>query len=136
MTNELEKSFSNYLKKNLKGYVHRKKMKYYENQNRTTSLSEEHIAKSSFLNYLLKENSLENIDVSYSEPEKVFSNYQYYIAMKKVPLKQKQALYLLVVDEYTVNEVSKILNTSTDNVYKLKQLAIKNFKKNLEELNE
>ena len=55
--------------------------------------------------------------------------------MKKVPLKQRQVLYLLFVEEYTIKEVAKYFHTTTNNINKIKQNAIKNFKKNLEELN-
>ena len=69
--------------------------------------------------------------MNYKCPEKAFSNPKYYEAMKKVSNRQKQALYLLVVDGLTTEEVGKILKTSPYNVRKLKEKAIKNFKKNL-----
>lgn len=135
MSNELEKKFSTYLKKHLKGYSNRQKLKYLRNINIETDLTETNITKVSFINYSLgQENSLENLDVDYKHPEKAFSDPKYYKAMKKVPSKQKQALYLLVVDEFTVKEVAKILETSPRNVNILKQQAIKNFKKSLGEL--
>ena len=54
--------------------------------------------------------------------------------MKKVSLKQRQVLYLLFVEEYNTKEVAKYFQTTTDNINKIKRKAIKNFKKNLEEL--
>ena len=54
--------------------------------------------------------------------------------MKKVSLKQRQVLYLLFVEEYNTKEVAKYFQITTDNINKIKRKAIKNFKKNLEEL--
>ena len=112
MDNELEKRFSSYLIKNLKGHAHRQKIKYYKNSE-ITSLSDEDISKVSFSNYLQANNELENIDVNYNQPEKAFSNIKYYQAMKQIPLKQKQVLYLLAVENLTAEEVSKMLNISS-----------------------
>ena len=79
--------------------------------------------------YLEKaKDELEILDISSDCPEKAFTNREYYEAMKKVDKRQKKALYLLVVDELTAEQVGKILGTS---VKKLKEKAIKNFKKNL-----
>ena len=55
--------------------------------------------------------------------------------MKKVPLKQRQVLYLLVVKQYNLSDVAEIFKTTTSNISKLKRKAINNFKKNLENKN-
>ena len=53
--------------------------------------------------------------------------------MKRVPIKQRQILYFLIVKEYSTNEVAKIFKTTSNNISKLKIKAIENFKRNLEE---
>lgn len=72
-----------------------------------------------------------NLDVDSDHPEKAFSNIRYYKAMKAVPLKQKKALYLLEVSRLSLRDVAKILGIKPLKVLWSKQLAIKNFKKNL-----
>ena len=94
MDNELEKRFSSYLIKNLKGYAHRQRIKYYKNSE-ITYLSDEDISKVSFKNYLQTNNELENIDVNYNQPEKAFSNIKYYRAMKRNTFKTKTSFILV-----------------------------------------
>lgn len=135
MSKEIDEKFSIYLRKTLKGYANRQKQRYLKNVNIETDLNDINISKLSFEKYLSKqENSFDNLDVDYKHPENAFSNPKYYKAMKRVPIIQKQALYLLVVDALTSNEVAKILNTTPRNVNYLKGQAIINFKKNLEKL--
>ena len=97
-------------------------------------MSDSDIRKISFKNYLLNNNELEDIDVNINHLENIFHNEKYCKAMKKVSLKQRQVLYLLFVEEYNTKEVAKYFQTTTDNINKIKRKAIKNFKKNLEEL--
>ena len=68
--------------------------------------------------------------------ENIFHNENYYKAMKIVPLKQRQILYLLFVKEYTIDEIAKMLKITSSNINKLKQNGIRNFKKNLKKLEE
>ena len=135
MSNELEKRFTTYLNKTLRGYSNRQKIKYQEKTNIEDNLTDLDINKISYKNYLLSTNEIDNIDVDINHLENIFHNEKYCKAMKKVPLKQRQVLYLLFVEEYTTKEVAKYFHTTTDNINKIKQNAIKNFKKNLEELN-
>lgn len=86
------------------------------------------------MNQYVENEKLDNIDVSYKTPENAFSNIKHYKAMKQVEEKQKQALYLLTVEEYSLKKVAKILNTTTKDVIRLKKKAIKSFKKNLKKL--
>lgn len=136
MSNELEKRFTTYLNKTLRGYSNRQKIKYQEKTNIEDNLTDLDINKISYKNYLLNINEIDNIDVDINHLENIFHNEKYCKAMKKVPLKQRQVLYLLFVEEYTTKEVAKYFHTTTDNINKIKQNAIKNFKKILEELNE
>lgn len=135
MSNELEKRFTTYLNKTLRGYSNRQKIKYQEKTNIEDNLTDLDINKISYKNYLLNTNEIDNIDVDINHLENIFHNEKYCKAMKKVPLKQRQVLYLLFVEEYTTKEVAKYFHTTTDNINKIKQNAIKNFKKILEELN-
>lgn len=135
MSNELEKRFTTYLNKTLRGYSNRQKIKYQEKTNIEDNLTDLDINKISYKNYLLNINEIDNIDVDINHLENIFHNEKYCKAMKKIPLKQRQVLYLLFVEEYTTKEVAKYFHTTTNNINKIKQNAIKNFKKNLEELN-
>ena len=91
----------------------------------------------SYRKYLQNENEeWENIDVDENHLENIFHNEKYYKAMKRVPIKQRQILYFLIVKEYSTNEVAKIFKTTSNNISKLKIKAIENFKRNLEENNE
>ncbi len=135
MSNELEKRFTTYLNKTLRGYSNRQKIKFQEKNNIEDNLTDLDIHKISYKNYLLNTSEIDNIDVDINHLENIFHNEKYCKAMKKVPLKQRQVLYLLFVEEYTTKEVAKYFHTTTDNINKIKQNAIKNFKKILEELN-
>ena len=95
-----------------------------------------YITKLSYKNYLLTNNSFEDIDVDINHLENIFHNENYYRAMKIVPLKQRQILYLLFVKEYTIDEVAKMLKITSSNINKLKQNGIRDFKKNLKKLEE
>ena len=133
MSNELEKRFTTYLNKTLRGYSNRQKIKYQEKTNIEDNLTDLDINKISYKNYLLNINEIDNIDVDINHLENIFHNEKYCKAMKKISLKQRQVLYLLFVEEYTTKEVAKYFHTTTNNINKIKQNAIKNFKKNLEE---
>ena len=76
------------------------------------------------------------LDVNSEQPEKAFSSLEYYKAMKEVPLNQKKALYLLVVCEFSLLQVAKMLNKKPSDILSLSLLAIKNFKTNLRKGNE
>lgn len=137
MENSLEKRFSVYLKKVLKGYSIKQKKKYQRNTENDYELSDKEIVKLSYRKYLQNENEeWENIDVDENHLENIFHNEKYYKAMKRVPIKQRKILYFLIVKEYSTNEVAKIFKTTSNNISKLKIKAIENFKRNLEENNE
>lgn len=76
-------------------------------------------------------NEFDDLDVTSNTPEKAFSSVKYYNAMKEVPVSQKKALYLLVVCEYSILQVAKMLHKKPSEVLALSSMAINNFKKNL-----
>lgn len=84
---------------------------------------EENIANNDFKEF--------EIDADEEHPENVFEDIRHYIAMKRVPLLQKKALYLLEVSGLSVKQVAKRLNITPKEVIRLKEKAITNFKKNL-----
>lgn len=134
---EIEKRFSTYLKKILKGYSNKQKLKYLREINTNSELSDKQINKLSYQNYLQNNiDEIDNIDVDINHLENIFHNERYFEAMEKVPLKQRQVLYLLVVKQYNLSDVAEIFKTTTSNISKLKRKAINNFKKNLENKNE
>ena len=136
MENDLEKRLSSYLKKTIRGHE-KEKRNYYNKRVKEEELNERNVCKISYKKYLDNyNNDFHDIDVNCNCPENAFSNPEYYKAMKKVPLKEKQVLYLTAVEELTIKEVSNILKTSQSNVKKLKRKAIEHFKENLEGLNE
>ena len=105
MSNELEKRFTTYLNKTLKGYSNKQQIKYQKESIIKNSLSDSDIRKISFKNYLLNNNELEDIDVNINHLENIFHNEKYCKAMKKVSLKQRQVLYLLFVEEFARKKV-------------------------------
>ena len=134
MKNKIERRFSAYLNKTLKGYAKKQKIKYQKELDRNKRLSDTDIIKASYKNYLLNNDSFEDIDVDINHLENIFHNEKYCIAMRNVPLRQRQVLYLLFIKEYTIDEVAKMFKTTSSNINKLKQNAIRNFKENLKKL--
>ena len=121
----------------LKKSAIKQKKKYQKNTENNYELPDKEIVKLSYRKYLQNENEeWENIDVDENHLENIFHNEKYYKAMKRVPIKQRQILYFLIVKEYSTNEVAKIFKTTSNNISKLKIKAIENFKRNLEENNE
>lgn len=118
----------------LKKSAIKQKKKYQKNTENNYELPDKEIVKLSYRKYLQNENEeWENIDVDENHLENIFHNEKYYKAMKRVPIKQRQILYFLIVKEYSTNEVAKIFKTTSNNISKLKIKAIENFKRNLEE---
>ena len=83
MSNELEKRFTTYLNKTLRGYSNRQKIKYQEKTNIEDNLTNLDINKISYKNYLLNTNEIDNIDVDINHLENIFHNEKYCKAMKK-----------------------------------------------------
>jgi len=70
-------------------------------------------------------------DVTYANLEMLFTNEKYYEAMKRLTDKEKLVLYMTVIEEKKVEEMAEIMNTTKDNVWKIKSRSIKKFLNNL-----
>ena len=70
-------------------------------------------------------------DVTYSNIENLFTNEKYYRAMKKLSSKEKSVLFLTVINEMRAEKVAEIMETTKDNIWKIKSRALKNFLHNL-----
>jgi len=70
-------------------------------------------------------------DIKYSNIETLFTNKKYYRAMQKLSDKEKLVLFLTVIEDKNAEQVAEIMNTTKDNVWKIKSRAIKNFLSNL-----
>jgi len=70
-------------------------------------------------------------DITHSNIEKLFINEKYYKSMKRLSDKEKLVLYLTVVEEKKAEQVAKTMNTTKENIRKIKSRAIKNFLQNL-----
>ncbi len=104
-----------------------KKKRY--RQSKETNLNE-------IINVPLSENDdgtifLSKNEISYSDLEKIFSNHDYFNAMKSLTNKQKLVLYLTAVENYSSVEIAKILNISETTVRTTLYKAKEKFKKNL-----
>jgi len=74
---------------------------------------------------------MEELKKDYSNLEIIFQEEKYYNAMKDLKTIQKQVLYYSILEKYSAEQVSKILDVSIDNVYQLKKRAIEKFIANL-----
>ena len=75
--------------------------------------------------FLLGENS------KHSNIERIFTNEKYYETAKAFTDREKLVLYLTVIEDKSAEEVSVIMNTTKENVWKIKSRAIKRFIQNL-----
>jgi len=66
-------------------------------------------------------------DITYSNIEDLFTNEKYYKAMKKLSDKEKLILYLTVIEEKNAEQTAEIMNTTKENIWKIKSRAIKKF---------
>lgn len=131
--NSLERKFNSYIGKVIYGYAKdRKKLinKY--------GMEEEY---TNFINHKFSLNKpneedaiIENLENDYRYPENAFSDEKYYLAMKNIRLNHRQAFYLLVVENKSINEVAEILDLKPSTVKKIKKKVREQFIKNLEDL--
>ena len=70
-------------------------------------------------------------DVTASNIENLFTDEKYYRAMKRLSDKEKLVLFLMVIEEQRAEQVAKMLNTTKENIWKIKSRAIKKFLNNL-----
>ena len=66
-------------------------------------------------------------NITYTNIEDLFSNEKYYTAMKKLSDKEKLILYLTVIEEKNAEQTAKIMNTTKENIWKIKSRTIKKF---------
>lgn len=72
---------------------------------------------------------IENIDYRYLE--NVFTNEIHYKAMKELPLKEKQVLYVVVVEASDLEKACDEMKMSKTEIIEIKTQAINRFKENV-----
>ena len=75
-----------------------------------------------------------NFDYKIAHLEDILTNDNYKKALKNLKYEEKQILYYLAVEEYSVKELSKKLNLSKRKIRKIKKNAIEHFKTNLDKI--
>lgn len=91
---------------------------------------EKKIEKEIYQNYLRNENKgIEN--VSYKHLEEIFTNEIHYEAMKKLPLIEKQALFVAVFECSDLEKACSDMKMSRTEVIEIKTNAINHFKENV-----
>ena len=75
-----------------------------------------------------------NFDYKIAHLEEILTNDKYKQALKNLKYEDKQILYYLAVEEYSVKELSKKLNLSKRKIRKIKKNAIEHFKTNLDKI--
>ena len=75
-----------------------------------------------------------NFDYKIAHLEDILTNDKYKQALKNLKYEEKQILYYLAVEEYSVKELSKKLNLSKRKIRKIKKNAIEHFKTNLDKI--
>ena len=75
-----------------------------------------------------------NFDYKIAHLEEILTNDKYKQALKNLKYEEKQILYYLAVEEYSVKELSKKLNLSKRKIRKIKKNAIEHFKTNLDKI--
>lgn len=82
-------------------------------------------------NYLEERKMKNNFDHKIAHLEDILTNDNYKKALKNLKYEEKEILYYLAVEEYSVKELSKKLNLSKRKIRKIKKNAIEHFKTNL-----
>lgn len=70
-------------------------------------------------------------DINYLQLEKVFTNEKYSNAMKNLSDREKLVLYLAVIEELPLKLIANMLETTEDNISKIKYRAKNKFLDNL-----
>ena len=89
------------------------------------------IEKYTYQDYLRNKNCNKK-KVDYKNLEEIFTNDIYYKAMKEIPLKEKHAIYLLVLEGSDLEKVCSEMKVSKKEIIKIKTKGINRFKKNIE----
>lgn len=101
----------------------------FENPNDEEIIQKE-LGKKEYQNYLRNENKgIEN--VGYRHLEDVFTNEIHYEAMKKLPLIEKQALFVAVFECSDLEKACSDMKMSRTEVIEIKTRAINHFKENV-----
>ena len=85
-------------------------------------------------NYLEERKMKNNFDHKIAHLEDILTNDNYKKALKNLKYEEKEILYYLAVEEYSVKELSKKLNLSKRKIRKIKKNAIEHFKTNLDKI--
>lgn len=96
----------------------------FENKRDTSKID-----KFAYQNYERNETGIEN--VSYKHLEEVFTNEIHYEAMKKLPLIEKQALFVAVFESSDLEKACSDMKMSRTEVIEIKTNAINHFKENV-----
>lgn len=75
-----------------------------------------------------------SFDFKIAHLENVLSNKTYRKAMRTLTYEEKEILYFLAIEEFTIKELAKKLGVSTRAIRKRKRKAINHFQKNLKRL--
>lgn len=75
-----------------------------------------------------------NFDYKIAHLEDILTNDEYKQALKNLKYEEKEILYYIAVEEYSVKELSKKLNLSKRKIRKIKKNAIEHFKTNLDKI--
>lgn len=75
-----------------------------------------------------------NFDYKIAHLEDILTNDEYKQALKNLKYEEKEILYYLAVEEYSVKELSKKLNLSKRKIRKIKKNAIEHFKTNFDKI--
>ena len=113
--------------KNKKWYGRKNKIRNYSFDN---PRDKKRIDKEIYQDYLRKENKgIEN--VGYKHLEEVFTNEIHYEAMKKLPLIEKQALFVAVFECSDLEKACSDMKMTKTEVIEIKTKAINHFKDNV-----
>ena len=88
------------------------------------------IEKYTYQDYLRNQNN-KTEKVDYKRLEEIFTNEIYYKAMKKLPLKEKHAIYLVVFDSNDLEKACSEMKVSKTEIIEIKTKGINRFKENV-----
>lgn len=88
------------------------------------------IEKYTYQDYLRNQNKkMEKVD--YKRLEEIFTNEIYYKAMKKLPLREKHAIYLVIFDSNDLEKACSEMKLSKTEIIEIKTKGINRFKENV-----
>ena len=108
------------------------KNQYYTKDIQLPNEKMQKLVASSYLKKSMKQ--VDNSDVNINHLENIFTDENFYLAMKLVPLLERKVLYLSYIENIKLNDVCRRLKISKNEVITLRSKAIVHFKHNLEML--